>query len=47
MLGQFESGVVAGVFTPQLSVVTGGLACIAATVLIAARVPGLLRVRAK
>jgi MFS family permease len=47
MLGQFESGVVAGIFTPQLSVVTGGLACIAATVLIAARVPGLLRVRAR
>ena len=47
MLGQFESGVVAGLFTPQLSVVTGGLACIAATILIAARVPGLLRVRAK
>jgi MFS family permease len=43
MLGQFESGVVAGLLTPELSVVTGGLACIAATVAIAVRVPSLLR----
>jgi Transmembrane secretion effector len=43
MLGQFESGVVAGLLTPELSVVIGGLACIAATVAIAVRVPGLLR----
>jgi MFS family permease len=43
MLGQFESGMVAGLLTPELSVVTGGLACIAATVAIAVRVPSLLR----
>lgn len=45
MLGQFESGVVAGLLTPEISVVTGGLACIAATVAIAARVPNLLRAK--
>jgi MFS family permease len=47
MLGQFESGVVAGLLTPELSVVTGGLACIVATLVIAARVPNLLRARMK
>jgi MFS family permease len=47
MLGQFESGVVAGVLTPELSVVTGGLACIVATLIIAARVPNLLRATLK
>ena len=47
MLGQFESGVVAGLLTPELSVVTGGLACIVATLVIAARVPSLLRARLK
>src|SRR5205823_940392 len=36
MLGQFESGVVAGVVSPQFSVVSGGVACILATVAIAA-----------
>ena len=45
MLGQFESGVVAGLLTPELSVVTGGLACIVATLAIAARVPNLLRAK--
>jgi MFS family permease len=45
MLGQFESGVVAGLLTPELSVVTGGLACIVATLVIAARVPTLLRAK--
>ncbi|WIG58527.1 MAG: putative MFS-type transporter [Ktedonobacterales bacterium] len=47
MLGQFESGVVAGIFTPELSVVTGGLACIAATLAIAALVPSTLKARLK
>jgi MFS family permease len=47
MLGQFESGLVAGLLTPELSVVTGGLACIAATVAIAAKVPSLLRYKMK
>src|SRR5437016_6693982 len=47
MLGQFESGLVAGVVSPQFSVVSGGVACILATVAIAACVPGLLRVKIK
>jgi MFS family permease len=47
MLGQFESGLVAGIFTPQLSVISGGVACILATLAIAAFVPGLLRVKVK
>jgi MFS family permease len=45
MLGQFESGVVAGLLTPELSVVTGGLACIVATLTIAVGVPSLLRAK--
>jgi MFS family permease len=47
MLGQFESGVVAGVVSPQFSVVSGGVACILATLAIVACVPGLLRVKVK
>lgn len=47
MLGQFESGLVAGFFTPELSVISGGVACIAATLAIAACVPHLLRVKVK
>jgi MFS family permease len=47
MLGQFESGLVAGIFSPEISVVSGGLACILATLAIAALVPGLLRVKVK
>ena len=47
MLGQFESGLVAGIFTPELSVVTGGLACIVATIIIAVSVPNLLKVKVK
>lgn len=47
MLGQFESGVVAGIVSPQFSVVSGGVACILATLAIAACVPGLLRVKVK
>ncbi|HVB24147.1 MAG TPA: MFS transporter [Ktedonobacteraceae bacterium] len=45
MLGQFESGLVAGIFTPEISVISGGLVCIFATIAIAALVPGLLRVK--
>ena len=45
MLGQFESGLVAGIFTPEISVISGGLVCILATIAIAAFVPGLLRVK--
>ena len=47
MLGQFESGLVAGIFSPVLSVVSGGAACIVATLLILVLVPGLARVRVK
>ena len=47
MLGQFESGLVAGLFTPVLSVISGGAACIAATLVILALVPSLARVRVK
>jgi MFS family permease len=46
-LGQFESGVVAGIVSPQFSVVSGGIACILATLAIVACVPGLLRVKIK
>lgn len=47
MLGQFESGLVGGLSTPTFSVVSGGLVCIAATFLILALVPGLVRVRVR
>ena len=47
MLGQFESGVVAGLVTPVFSVVSGGIACIVATLAVVALVPRLLRVRVK
>ena len=47
MLGQFESGLVAGIFSPALSVVSGGAACIVATLLILALVPSLARVKVK
>jgi MFS family permease len=47
MLGQFESGVVAGFVTPVFSVVSGGIACIVATLAVVALVPRLLRVRVK
>lgn len=46
-LGQFESGLVASVATPVFSVVSGGVACIVATAVIVALVPGLLRVRVR
>lgn len=45
MLGQFESGVVAGFFTPELSVISGGVACIIATLGVVALVPSLLRMK--
>lgn len=47
MLGQFESGLVGGLFTPMFSVVSGGLACIVATLLIVALVPALVKVSIK
>lgn len=45
MLGQFESGLVGGLFTPMFSVVSGGLVCILATLVILALVPGLAKVK--
>lgn len=47
MLGQFESGLVGGFFSPMVSVVSGGLACVVVTLLIAAIVPGLAKVKVK
>ncbi len=42
-LGDFESGAVASLTSPAVSVVTGGLACVAVIVLLAARRPAFLR----
>jgi hypothetical protein len=47
MLGQFESGLVASIFSPEFSVVSSGLACIIATLAVAALMPSLLRVKVK
>ncbi len=47
MLGQFESGLVASFTTPQFSVISGGVACIIVTLIIAACIPGLLRTKIK
>ncbi len=40
-LGDFESGAVAALATPEVAVVTGGLACIVGAVVIARAMPGL------
>jgi hypothetical protein len=40
-LGELEAGVVANWFGAPFSVITGGLACIAATLVVAARTPAL------
>ncbi len=45
-LGDFEAGLVAGVFSPTVSVVSGGLLCIAGTGLLAAFVPEFRRYHA-
>ena len=47
MLGSFESGLIAGLFTPMLSVVSGGAACILAALLILLLVPSLAKVKVK
>jgi MFS family permease len=47
MLGSFESGLIAGLFTPMFSVVSGGVACILAALLILALVPSLAKVKVK
>ena len=44
-LGDFEAGVVASIFTPQISVVSGGLLCIAGVGVIATVVPRFARWR--
>ncbi|GGV37183.1 MFS transporter [Kitasatospora herbaricolor] len=46
-LGDFESGAVASLTSPAVSVVTGGLACVAAILLLAARRPAFLRYDAR
>ncbi|MDQ6661862.1 MAG: MFS transporter [Chloroflexota bacterium] len=46
-LGSFESGFVAALTTPQISVVSGGIICILATIVIVACVPNLLKVKVK
>jgi len=45
-LGQFESGAVAGLWSPVASVVSGGLACVASVFAIAAWLPEIVRYRA-
>ena len=45
-LGQVESGVVADLFTPEISVITGGLACLGVVAIAAAAVPAVARYRA-
>jgi MFS family permease len=44
-LGDFEAGVVAAIFTPTVSVVSGGLACVAGVLVLAAAVPEFARYR--
>lgn len=46
-LGDLESGAAATVFTPRVSVVSGGLACVAGIGLLAAMVPALARYDAR
>jgi MFS family permease len=46
-LGQFESGAVAALWSPMASVVTGGLACVASVVAVAAWIPEIVRYRAQ
>jgi predicted MFS family arabinose efflux permease len=45
-LGDFEGGVVASIFTPAVSVVSGGLLCLVGVAVIAAAVPRFARWRA-
>ncbi len=47
MLGSFESGLVAGLFTPMVSVVSGGIACLLAALVILMLVSSLAKVKAK
>jgi MFS family permease len=45
-IGDFEAGVVAAAFTPTISVVSGGLACIVGVAILALRVPEFARYHA-
>jgi hypothetical protein len=45
-VGDFEAGLVAAVFTPTVSIVSGGLICIAGVVALAAAVPEFARYEA-
>ena len=47
LLGQLESGLVASFTSPQIAVISGGIACILATLSIIALVPRVLQVRVK
>jgi MFS family permease len=47
LLGQLEAGLVASFTSPQISVISGGIACILATLTIVALVPNLRRVQVK
>jgi MFS family permease len=47
LLGQLESGLVASFTSPQIAVISGGIACILATLVIIALVPNILRVQIK
>jgi MFS family permease len=42
-VGDFEAGIVASVFTPTVSVVSGGIACVAGVLVLAAAVPEFAR----
>jgi MFS family permease len=44
-LGEFEAGVVARLWGARFSVTSGGLACLAVTVIVAAALPGLRKLR--
>lgn len=45
-LGDLEAGLVAAAFTPQVSVVSGGVLCVVGAALLAWRVPEIRRYRA-
>jgi MFS family permease len=47
LLGQLEAGLVASFTSPQISVISGGVACILATLTIVVLVPDLLRAQVK
>jgi MFS family permease len=45
-LGQVESGVIGDLLSPEISVITGGLACVGVAIVAAAAVPAVARYRA-